>query len=297
MENVNLVSPPEAYYTVYKLTDPEGKIYIGLTGKPVEQRWLKGRGYSRDTPIRAAITRFGWDAFQKEILCEKLTKEGGEKLEKWFIATYDSSDPAKGYNRFLGGLGKGVHMSEVSKKICRKVKNRQYTERPELIRKIRDSVNSLYENDPDYRRRIGKAVVEAFERDPSIKTRISNKMKQHWQDPAYRDYITKRVAEARIGNRELCEKQQDIARQFFQKHPERRAAISVQMSRYLLSPQGRKFVESDSSPKPVRCVETGEVFPSQRAAERATGFLNIHKICGDSGKTCGGFHWEYCMPE
>ena len=32
----------EAHYTVYKLTDPEGKIYIGVTGQTVEQRWRKG---------------------------------------------------------------------------------------------------------------------------------------------------------------------------------------------------------------------------------------------------------------
>ena len=29
-------SPPEAHYTVYKLTDPEGKIYIGCTGQSVK---------------------------------------------------------------------------------------------------------------------------------------------------------------------------------------------------------------------------------------------------------------------
>ncbi|MBQ3373051.1 MAG: hypothetical protein IJG40_07960 [Oscillospiraceae bacterium] len=66
-----LPSPPaEAHYTVYKLTDPEGKIYIGCTGKSVEERWNGGRGYYRDTPIRRAIKEFGWENFKKEILCE-----------------------------------------------------------------------------------------------------------------------------------------------------------------------------------------------------------------------------------
>ena len=54
------VSPPEAHYTVYKLTDPEGKIYIGCTRKPVEERWKKGRNYSRDTPIRNAMVTAGF---------------------------------------------------------------------------------------------------------------------------------------------------------------------------------------------------------------------------------------------
>ena len=183
MSEINLVSPPEAHYTVYKLTDPEGKVYIGCTGKPVEQRWRKGRNYSKDTPVRAAINAFGWDAFRKEVLCEKLTREGAEKLEKWFIAYYDSSDPEKGYNRFLGGLGKGAHMSETTKRIAGEAKNRLYKERPEVIEKIRNTVKAAYENDPDYRSRVGRGVLKAYERDPSIKTKLSGISKQlpkHW---------------------------------------------------------------------------------------------------------------------
>ena len=31
-------APPEAHYTVYKLTDPDGKVYIGCTGRSEERR-------------------------------------------------------------------------------------------------------------------------------------------------------------------------------------------------------------------------------------------------------------------
>ena len=61
--NLNIEIPPEAHYTVYKLTDPEGKIYIGCTGQTVEKRWREGKGYSRETPIRRAIDEFGWENF------------------------------------------------------------------------------------------------------------------------------------------------------------------------------------------------------------------------------------------
>ena len=59
IDNCELELPqaaPEAHYTVYNLTDPEGKIYIGCTGKSVEERWNGGRGYYRDTPIRRAMS-------------------------------------------------------------------------------------------------------------------------------------------------------------------------------------------------------------------------------------------------
>ena len=45
----------------------------------------------------------------------------------------------------------------------------------------------------------------------------------------------------------------------------------------------------------VVCVETGEVYPSTREAERATGanHSGISKVCKGQRKTCGGYHWRY----
>ena len=65
------------------------------------------------------------------------------------------------------------------------------------------------------------------------------------------------------------------------------------MQEYLSKPGNRAFVESDSHAKPVICVKTGEYFPSQQAAERATGFVGIHKACGGKQLTSGGYHWQY----
>ena len=103
--------PEDSHYTVYKLTDPEGKVYIGYTGQSVEKRWKKGKNYNRHSPIRRAIDALGWDAFQKEILCENLTKEGAEKLEAWFVDHYDSTNAEKGYNGMTGGARNGAKMS------------------------------------------------------------------------------------------------------------------------------------------------------------------------------------------
>ena len=48
--------------------------------------------------------------------------------------------------------------------------------------------------------------------------------------------------------------------------------------------------------KPVKCVETGVIYPSVREASRQTG-VNISGIClaikGERLKTSGGYHWEY----
>ena len=47
--------------------------------------------------------------------------------------------------------------------------------------------------------------------------------------------------------------------------------------------------------KRVRCVETGEVYPSQSEAARQTGMnrSNIAQVCRGERKTVGGFHWEF----
>ena len=275
----------ENHYTVYKLTDPEGKIYIGCTGQTVEKRWNRGNGYPKKLPIRKAIDTYGWENFKKEILCEKLTKAGAEKKERWFIAFYDSSDPSKGYNRFLGGLGKGARMSEVTKKVASEAKNRLYEEHPEVKDKIRNTVNSLFENDPTYRSRIGEGVKAAYEKDPTIKVRLSELSKEFWQDQNYRE---KTVAGRRKAseNPNLALKQSQIQKSIYEVHPERRAAISRQMQEYLSKPGNRAFVESDSHAKPVICVETGVRYPSQQAAEKITGFCNIHKACSGKVRTC-----------
>ena len=59
------VPPAEAHYTVYKLTDPEGKIYIGCTGKTVEERWNRGQGYQKGTPYRADLGRAFYQQFSE----------------------------------------------------------------------------------------------------------------------------------------------------------------------------------------------------------------------------------------
>ncbi len=267
--------PSEAHYTVYKLTDPEGKVYIGCTGKTVEERWKNGWNYNCHSGMFKAIRKFGWVNFEKKILCEKLTREGAGKLEKWFIAFYGSANPEKGYNRALGGLGKGVRMSEATKETCSK------------------SICLLYEKDPDYRKRVSKGVLAVYENDPDYRERVRRGVQAAYaKDPSYQ----KRLSESKIklfdNNYELPKKIQALSKKYYQTHAEAREEQSRRMKEYLSKPGNRAFVESSSKPRPVICVETGVIYPSQRAAEKATGFSSVHKACSGLVHTCGGYHWK-----
>ena len=276
IEKYSLPSPPpEAHYTVYKLTDPNGKVYIGCTGKPVEKRWKKGWNYNCRSRIFKAVREFGWENFEKKILCEKLTREGAGELEKWFIAYYDSANPEKGYNLALGGLGKGVRMSETAKVINRESKEIYYREHPEVIDKIRNSVTSLFENDPLYRERVRKGILAAYENDLTLRHRISKGVQDLYENP---EYVRK------------CSR---THKRYYEEHPEKKEEISRRMKEYLSKLENRAFVVSDTHAKPVICVETGEYFPSQNAAQKATGYGGIHRVCQGFQNTAGGYHWRY----
>lgn len=50
---------------------------------------------------------------------------------------------------------------------------------------------------------------------------------------------------------------------------------------------------------PIKCVETGEVFPSQAAAARWAGIhkYGINNVLKGRQKTAGGYHWERVIEE
>lgn len=87
-------------YTIYKLTFLNGKIYIGQTSKPVEERWQNGEGY-KGQDVYVPIILEGWNNVKKEILHTDLTREQADKLEKYYIKKYNSIQ--NGYNKASGG--------------------------------------------------------------------------------------------------------------------------------------------------------------------------------------------------
>lgn len=105
-------------YTVYKHTGPTGKVYIGITRKRPEQRWDNGKGYKHSPHFWAAIHKYGWPAFEHEILATGLTKEDAERMEVELIAKHRSTDRRFGYNADLGGSATGHMSAETRRKLA-----------------------------------------------------------------------------------------------------------------------------------------------------------------------------------
>lgn len=92
-------------YCVYMHTNRvNGKRYIGITGQQPEKRWLNGAGYRCCPYFSKAIDKYGWDAFQHEILYSRLTQAEAANLEAELIAKYKTTDRAFGYNASPGGV-------------------------------------------------------------------------------------------------------------------------------------------------------------------------------------------------
>lgn len=78
------------YYTIYKLTSPSGKVYIGQTKQQPELRWKNGHGYSKSSAIYNSINKYGWDNIKKEILFSNLNKISADCIEMDLIYYYKS---------------------------------------------------------------------------------------------------------------------------------------------------------------------------------------------------------------
>lgn len=91
---------------IYKITNSiNGKVYIGLTTVTLEARW---RGHIKDSRVcdrhlYRSMRKYGLENFTiEEIDNTDDFKELGE-LERYYIKTFDSRNPDKGYNITGGG--------------------------------------------------------------------------------------------------------------------------------------------------------------------------------------------------
>lgn len=92
-------------WKVYCHIFPNGKSYIGITHRAVEERWGKKGEKYKGQVVGAAIAKYGWDNIQHIILKEGLNRQQANYYEQQYIKTYNSHISQNGYNATWGGEG------------------------------------------------------------------------------------------------------------------------------------------------------------------------------------------------
>lgn len=216
-------------YTVYRHVSPNGKVYIGITGRNPVKRWRGGAGYMTNEYFARAIIKYGWDNFTHEILFTDLSKEEAEQKEIELIALHCSNERDYGYNIQSGGNSIGKHAEETKQKIS-----------------------------------------------------SSNKGRKPWICGQHQSESTKaKIARSQTGKR-LSEKTRQKISAAHKGRKQDKTAVKKR---------------AKSCQKQVRCMETGTIFPSVKAASQFAGVPSPSVSACLKGKTrtAGGYHWEYAQ--
>lgn len=245
---------------IYKLQLREdGRIYIGQTIQDIKIRIRKHIRENR-THFELAVTKYGIDAFDLEIIDTATTKDELDEKEKYWIKHYNCMYP-NGFNMCEGGSTNGgyKHTDEMRKLLSEKkkayyrnggkhpMKDKHHSE--ESKRKSSESKKGKYcgENHPNW----GKHWSEEHRRKLSEAHRGDKN--PNWGKPRS-ESVRQKIREANLGAN---------------------------------NPSARK----------VMCVETGETFGSLADAGRWIGKTPeaIYACCRGKANTAGGYHWQYIL--
>lgn len=109
-------------------TCPNGKRYIGITGKNPLVRWGgNGIGYkAHNKHFYSAILKYGWNNIEHRIIASDISKERACEIEKGLIKEYQTNDREFGYNKSTGGECSGAGVKKVlSEETKRKISETQ----------------------------------------------------------------------------------------------------------------------------------------------------------------------------
>lgn len=86
-------------FSVYKLTSPNGKRYIGMTSTNPVKRWAGGHGYECNKEFWKDIVKYGWDHIRREIVLTTENENEAHEKEIELILFYETTNPDLGYNK------------------------------------------------------------------------------------------------------------------------------------------------------------------------------------------------------
>lgn len=123
--------------SIYKITGPDNKIYIGKTVnfKKRIQRHISNAKNGIKHHLYNAMRLYGIKMFKFEEIAIFFNEKDAYEFERFYIEKYDLTNPNKGYNKSIGGIGgrSGVKLSDDEKiHLSNYWKNRKFTKETRL---------------------------------------------------------------------------------------------------------------------------------------------------------------------
>jgi hypothetical protein len=115
-------------YQLYEILFPNGKRYIGVTSRTLDQRWkdhlkVAANGTRRHYPFYEALRKYGCDSAMRRTLVVG-SRDYILDLEIQAIASLGTLDRRFGYNLHRGGVTSPMHSPEVAAKVSATKKRR-----------------------------------------------------------------------------------------------------------------------------------------------------------------------------
>ena len=249
-------------YLVYKHISPSGKVYIGITSRSATRRWNNGRGYIGSV-FHKAIEKYGWDNIKHEVLYENLSRDEAVKIERDLIKQYDSTNAKKGYNIVPGGgLGiSGYKFTEEQRKKLSQSHKGVYTEAQRAATERRKGKPSPFKGKKRTKETIEKIRLAQIER--------------------YKKYSISEETREKLRKAHGGKNHWNYGRTYSDDFRKKLSIAHI----------GQQAVNK----KAVICLETKEIFESEREATKRKGYLkdSIGRVCRGVNGTVKGTHWMY----
>ena len=283
---------------IYMLTcRVNGKRYIGKSNN-IKRRLNEHRlGKSYSPVICKAIAKYGWDAFDKTVL-EFCPVEELDDKEIHYIAKLKPE-----YNLSKGGKS-GLRGYKHSKSFGEKI-SKTLIRNPHGAKKVINvETGEIFNSIKNAAASVGKSIWRA------LYGRIKTAGGYHWKFLSEYDEHEILCDEKPYRKTVICIETGEI----FSSARAAAKSVGVSFSLISIALHGKcktaggfrwKFANADTPQetfykdtrkKSVTCVETGEIFPTIKAAADSLNLKNPASISGalhGRAKTAGGYHWKY----
>lgn len=225
--------------TLYLLTSPTGKSYIGISSKTTEKRWAKhvehAMGKRDNGALYSALRKYGSESFTVRTLVICNDWDYLCELEIRAIEAFGTRSPG-GYNITAGGEGvTGPRDDEFKRKVS--VAQKKRYENPKERARLKQIANAI----PIEIRRAAQSKAAETARTPEFRARASETSKKQFSHPEARRKLGEAVrASVTVEMREAASKRMKVR----MADPERRQAISDATRVAMRNPETAEKVRS-----------------------------------------------------